>query len=297
MMRPGRAMIRTAGSAGWRHRVGRAAVRTLALALAMSISASPVRAAARARATGVAECLTGPTRIEVLAGIGPRGEIRLASGARAVLDSLRWPDTPETAAAASAWLEARRGSSLSVTPRGQADRWGRERADIQVTDGDDDLAGGLIGAGLAFADANESDSLCRPALRLVEESARTNRRGLWREPLPSAADGPALRALAGRFAVVEGRVRHIGERGAWTYLDFGIRGTDALTVTVPKRTWRMVRARGLSAASLEGRSVRVRGILAVRRGPTLEAGADAIEVLGESDRPEAGPEAERGLRR
>ena len=88
-MRPGRAMIRTAGSAGRRHRAGRAAVRTLALALAVPICASPVPAAARARATGAAECLTGPTRSEVLAGIGQRGEIRLASGARAVLDSLR----------------------------------------------------------------------------------------------------------------------------------------------------------------------------------------------------------------
>ncbi|SDN79985.1 Endonuclease YncB, thermonuclease family [Methylobacterium phyllostachyos] len=262
--------------------------------LALLLPRAPLRAAPQ---VGVPDCMTGPVRAEVLADIGIRGEIRLASGARVILDSLRWPDAPDVAAAARAWLDARRGAELAVMPRGRPDRWDRERADIQVAEGDTDLAGGLIGAGLAFADANEADSLCRPALRLVEADARAKGHGLWREPLPDAADGAALRARAGRFVVVEGRLRHVGERSNRTYLDFGTRGADALTVTVSKRTWRMVRARGLSAASLEGRLVRVRGILDIWRGPTLEAGPDAIEVLGEADRPEAGPETERGLRR
>ena len=275
------------GTVGSAKRIG-------AALLAAWAAVTSVRGAPRG---GVADCVAGPARAEVLEGVGLRGEIRLASGGRALLDSLRWPDAPEPAAAARSWLDARRGTGLTVTPRGQPDRWGRERADIQVAEGDTDLAGGLIGEGLAFADANEADSLCRPALRLVEAAAQAKGLGLWREPLPAATDGPALRAFAGRFVVVEGRLRHVGERGARTYLDFGARGADALTVTVSKRTWRMVRARGLSAASLEGRTVRVRGILEVWRGPTLEAGADAIEVLGEADRPEAGPETERGLRR
>ena len=275
------------GTVGSAKRIG-------AALLAAWAAVTSVRGAPRG---GVADCMAGPARAEVLEGVGLRGEIRLASGGRAVLDSLRWPDAPEPAAAARSWLDARRGTGLTVTPRGQPDRWGRERADIQVAEGDTDLAGGLIGEGLAFADANEADSLCRPALRLVEAAAQAKRRGLWREPLPAATDGPALRAFAGRFVVVEGRLHHVGERGARTYLDFGARGADALTVTVSKRTWRMVRARGLSAASLEGRTVQVRGILEIWRGPTLEVGADAIEVLGEADRPEAGPETERGLRR
>ena len=262
--------------------------------LAAALCAAPARAAPDSAA---ASCRVGPARGEILDGIGLRGEIRLASGARVVLDSLRWPDNPEAAEAARAWLDGRRGARLVVVPRGPPDRWGRERADIEVADGDPDLAGGLIGAGLAFADADERDSLCRPALRLLEAAARANRLGLWRDPLPPATDGPALRALAGRFVVVEGRIRHVGERSARTYLDFAARGQDGLTVTVSKRTWRMVRARGLSAASLEGLRVRVRGILEVWRGPTLEAAADALEVLDEPDRLQAGPAGEQGLRR
>lgn len=278
-------MIRT--TAGWR----------LCRAAALVLAACGLAGPAGAAGSESGDCRQGPARSETLDGIGLRGEIRLGSGARAVLDSLRWPDAPDAAEAARAWLDARRGLRLIVVPRGPPDRWGRERADIQVGDGDDDLAGGLIAAGLAFADANEADLLCRPALRLLEASARTRGLGLWRGPVLSATDGAALRIASGRFAVVEGRVRHVGERGARTYLDFGARGADALTVTVSKRTWRMVRARGLSAASLEGRSVRVRGVLEVWRGPILEAAADAIEVLDEADRPEAGPEGERGLRR
>ncbi|MCJ2060764.1 thermonuclease family protein [Methylobacterium sp. J-048] len=261
-----------------------------ALVLAGTGFSTPIQA-------GPTECRPGPARSEILDGIGPRGEIRLASGARAVLDSLRWPDAPEVAGAARAWLEARRGASLILVPRGPPDRWGREQADIQVADSDIDLAGGLIGAGLAFADADERDSLCRPALRAVEDAARAKRLGLWRDAVLQATDGPALRAREGRFAVVEGRIRHVGERSARTYLDFAARGEDGLTVTVSKRTWRTMRTRGLSAASLEGRRVRVRGILEVWRGPTLEANADAVEILGEPDRREAGPAEERELRR
>ena len=272
----------------------RAALRAAVSATALSaiVGAAPAGAGP---AAGAAECRAEPARTETLDGIGLRGEIRLASGARVVLDSLRWPDAPEGAEAARAWLEARRGDSLVVVPRGQPDRWGRARADIQVADSDIDLAGGLIAAGLALADANEADSLCRPALRSVEAAARAKRLGLWREPVVMATDGPALRSLAGRFAVVEGRIRHVGERSARTYLDFAARGEDGLTVTVSKRTWRMVRARGLSAALLEGRRVRVRGILDVWRGPTLEAAVDAIEILSEPD--PAGSDGEQGLRR
>jgi endonuclease YncB( thermonuclease family) len=271
--------------------------RRIGTVLAALLAADVTGSARGAPRSATPECLAAPGRVEVLDAVGPRGEIRLASGARVVPDSLRWPDEPEAAAAARAWLDTHRGAGVTVVPRGPPDRWDRVRADLSTAEGDTDLAGGLIGAGLAFADSNEADSLCRPALRLVEAAARARRLGLWRAPALSADDGPALRTRAGRFTVVEGRVLRVGERSARTYLDFGPRGADVLTVTVSKRTWRMVRARGLSAASLEGRRVRVRGILEVWRGPTLEAGADGIEVLGEPERPEAGPEGERGLRR
>uniref|UniRef100_UPI000346FCFA thermonuclease family protein n=1 Tax=Methylobacterium sp. B34 TaxID=95563 RepID=UPI000346FCFA len=285
---------------------GRPLATSMATLLAAALAAAPPCPARAASRAGSSACATRPARDEVVAEIGPRGEIRMVSGLRAVLDSLRWPDTLEAASAARTWLEARRGARVTVVPRGQPDRWERARADLLVAEGDiaesadlsgADLAGGLIGAGLAYADANEADSLCRPGLCLVEAAARARGLGLWSAARPAAGDGRALREKVGHFVVAEGRIRHVGERGARTYLDFAARGTDGLTVTVSKRTWRMMRARGLSAASLEGRRVRVRGLLEVRRGPTLEVALDGLETLEETDRPEADPEGERGLRR
>ena len=269
-----------------------------ALCVAGAASAAARTASSRTAPVRVpSECRAEPARSETLDGIDRRGELRLGSGARAVLDSLRWPDGDD--AAALAWLSALRGSRLVVVPRGTPDRWGRERVDAMVEGTDTDLAGGLIGAGLAMADANEADSLCRPALRAVEAAARADGRGLWRAPPPAADDGPSLRALEGRFTIVEGVVRHVGERGARTYLDFVVRGADGLTVTVTKRTWRTMAARGLSAGTLEGRRVRVRGVVELWRGPVIEAAAEAIELLeGAPEAPAGAPDrAERGLRR
>ncbi|MCX4199093.1 hypothetical protein OMR07_29630 [Methylobacterium organophilum] len=67
---------------------------SLAALMAASLAAVPIRPARAAPGAGPSDCATGPARDEVVAGIGPRGEIRLVSGLRAVLDSLRWPDAP-----------------------------------------------------------------------------------------------------------------------------------------------------------------------------------------------------------
>ncbi|MDP4021584.1 pentapeptide repeat-containing protein [Methylobacterium sp. NEAU 140] len=286
-----------------------APARRLAVLAAALAALSALPWAAASAPLGPAACRAGPARTETLAELGPRGELRFAAGGRAILDSLRWPEDA-AGAAAQERLGAFRGRRIRVVPRGAPDRWERERVDAQTEDaqaedGDADLAGDLIAAGLAYADPGEADALCRPGLRAVEAGARARRLGLWERAPPSVEDGPALRALAGRFAVVEGRVRHVGERSARTYLDFAPRGADGLTVTVTKRTWRMMAARGLSADTLEGRRVRVRGLVELWRGPTIEAAtAEAVELVDEapgaapSESPAPGASGrELGLRR
>ncbi|WP_375463183.1 pentapeptide repeat-containing protein [uncultured Methylobacterium sp.] len=266
---------------------------------ALVLAATSARAAPR---SGPAECRPAAAREEVLEAVGPRGEIVLGSGARAVLGSLRWPDDPDAAKAATDWLMAHRGRRLTVVARGEPDRWGRGRIDAtaEAEDRTVDLAGGLIGAGLALADAGEGDALCRPALLAVEETARAGTLGLWRRPVTEAGDGAALREAAGRFVVVRGIVRHVGERPARTYLDFVAQGADGLTVTVSKRTWRRMLEHGLSADRLRGRPVRVRGVVEVRRGASLDVVVpEMIEVLEEPPTAAsgAGTDRERALRR
>ncbi len=228
-----------------------------------------------------ASCRPAATREDRLAGIGIRGELILASGARAVLSDLRWPDAPGLDATARARLMAFRDAPILLTERGTEDRWGRRRTD-GIASGSEpvDLAGHLIAAGLAYADAGEADTLCRPALRSIEAAARTAGLGLWAGGPVAATDTAALTGRAGQFAVVEGHILHVGERPGRTYLDFARRGESGLTVTVQKRTWRTLAEHGLSAATLKGRLVRIRGMVEIGRGPLIDlASVESIEVV------------------
>ncbi|WP_027174478.1 DNA-binding protein [Methylobacterium sp. 10] len=258
--------------------IGRQTERIVGAASAVLVLVGAARA--EAVRSMVPECRSGPTRQEALAGLGVRGELVLASGDRAVLDGIRWP--AEDDGEARAWMLNHRDRALTLVPRGEIDRWGRVHVDAAVSGEAIDLAGGLIEAGLAYADAGERDTLCRPALLTLESGARSATRGLWQAGVRDGRDGAALREATGHFIVAQGRVVNVGERPARTYLDFARRGEDGLTVTVSKRTWRRLRERGLSAATLRGRIVRVRGIVEAWRGPTLDiASADMIEVLDE----------------
>jgi hypothetical protein len=250
--------------------------RSVAILLAAAlVGAGPARAQeAACRGAGRGE--------DRLAALGPRGELVLASGARARLDGVRWPDDPDDAARARAWLDAQRGRTLALDWRGETDRWGRRAAHAATADDGApvDLAAGLVSEGLAAVDAGEADALCRPGLLVAEAAARGAGRGLWAIPVHRADEPGRLAAAAGRFVVAEGRVRSVGERRAWTYLNFAAPGVESLTVTVARRTWRILAARGVSAASLRGRRVRARGVVELRRGPTLELTApEHLEVL------------------
>lgn len=210
--------------------------------------------------------------------VGQRGEIRLASGASAVLADLHWPDDPALAGQASAWLRERVDRPLLVVRRSSVDRWGRTR--IDAADGATDLAGSLVAAGLAQADAGESDALCRPELLAREPAPRDAGIGVWERPVREATDAAGLASAEGEFVVASGRVLAVGERPRRTYLNFTRIGEPGLSVTVTKRTWRIMAARGLTASALKGRLVRVRGRLEVWRGPVLDiASPDMIEVL------------------
>ncbi|TGD98414.1 DNA-binding protein [Methylobacterium nonmethylotrophicum] len=213
-----------------------------------------------------------------------RGELVLASGRRARLDGLRWPDDPAAAEAARAWLAGFAGRPLATREAPEPDRWGRIALDAATQEDEPvDLAGGLVAAGLAPVDAGEADSLCRPGLLALEDAARRAGRGLWAESPPVPVEEAArLSGMAGRFAVVEGRVRSVGERERRTYLNFAPFGQEGVTVTVSKRTWRIMLERGFSAVALRGRRVRARGVVELWRWPTLDIGAaEMIEMLDE----------------
>ncbi|HEX2554921.1 MAG TPA: thermonuclease family protein [Microvirga sp.] len=217
-----------------------------------------------------------------ITGVAETGEVALASGRIARLADLRWPDAAPPRGAALAWLRERSGEAVMVRG-GAADRWNRVPAQIAPTDASPPagFARHLVERGLALVDPGEAEALCDPALLAVEAEARHERRGLWADERVLAADDPpALRRRIGAFAIVEGRVRSVGERERRTYLDFGRAWSENFTVTIPKRAWTVLTAGGLSAAALRGRRVRVRGVIEEWNGPALTLQApEALELL------------------
>ncbi|TDR87064.1 thermonuclease family protein [Enterovirga rhinocerotis] len=190
-----------------------------------------------------------------------------------------------------------RGARVSGTKAGTEDRWGRRAARLVLTEGGTDLAQSLVAEGLAIVDPGEQDGLCRRGLLAVEDDARRRRVGMWESEIPLPAADPAVIASSvGRFALVEGRIVSVGERTRWTYLNFGRDFARDFAVSIPRRRWDEMKRRGLSAAALRGRRVRVRGIVEMRRAPGMEiATADVIEQL-EDDAPDTGRKAGRGAR-
>lgn len=219
----------------------------------------------------------------IAAAVSDAGELRLDGGALVRLADLRLAPDGDGARRALSFLRSLAGTPLRIREVGPPDRWGRAAAHLDLPGARPiDVGELLVSEGLAVVDPGGRDLLCRPELLAAEERARRARLGVWRGgawPLAAGAHDP-LAAAAGRFAIVEGRVVSVGERRERTYLNFGRDWSRDLNVTIPRRGWEALRARGITAASLAGRTVRVRGTVEMRRAPTLDlAVPDVLEIL------------------
>jgi endonuclease YncB( thermonuclease family) len=162
------------------------------------------------------------------------------------------------------------------------DRYGRISVQAVLLEEKIWLESELVSRGLArvFPSANDK---CMTALLQFESKARSARAGLWNESKFGVFDAEnveALLAAEGRFAVVEGAVRRVGESRGRLYLDFGRRFTEDFTVVVPDRLRKNLVAKGSDPKSWRGKRIRVRGILFSWGGPAMEINlAQAIELL------------------
>jgi Staphylococcal nuclease homologue len=256
----------------------------------LGATASAALAEEPAQGRGLARsalCEPRPSEDRVEASI-ERGGIKLASGRIVKLAGVRMAEEPPAAGAGAEWLRSLQGSPVEVGAlAAESDRWGRLPATLRIASdaGPIDLGRGLVAAGLAIVDAGEADRLCQPELLAAEARARELRLGLWRldryRPV-AAADLESLRQRIGQFALIEGRVRSVGERSRRTYLNFGSDWNADFTITIPQRTWQTMRERGLSAAGLRGRLVRTRGMIEEWGGPAMTIMApEMLEILDE----------------
>ena len=140
----------------------------------------------------------------------------------------------------------------------------------------------LLAAGEARVAPRVGDMACARRLLAAEKAARAARRGLWADPrfLPiNAGDIGRLRAEAGKFTLVEGKVLSVHPTGGTIYLNFGRRWTRDFSVIILRRRQRSFAAAGIDPMQLRGRTLRVRGVIEMRRGPVIEAEApEQIEL-------------------
>ncbi|CAH1649009.1 conserved hypothetical protein [Hyphomicrobiales bacterium] len=149
------------------------------------------------------------------------------------------------------------------------------------------IAQWLVDIGLARAAPDTAvtplSRACMKALLAREDKARTSRRGQWQDAsaVLAASEPEAILAKAGDFAVIEGIIVSVRERERVTYLNFGSQWTRDFTVTIWKKNRAKFAAAGLHVAELDGRRIRVRGMVEAGRGPLIDVlTPEQIEVIG-----------------
>jgi len=217
--------------------------------------------------------------------------LELADGRLVRLAGLRGPAAGDPlhdgAMTALAALAAGRAMRLLPTAR-HPDRHGHWRAHLVRADDGLWLNGALAAAGWVRVDpGSDPGDSASPALLVYEAGARSHRLGLWADPAYAVWQADGLdrvdgATLAGRFHLVEGRVRAVAEMQDRTYLNFGPNWRTDFTVELARGDLRRLRKAGLEPTALEGALVRVRGWVELRNGPAIRLTAAAqIEPLAD----------------
>jgi endonuclease YncB( thermonuclease family) len=161
---------------------------------------------------------------------------------------------------------------LGQKPGAAEDRYGRIVAYGYV--GETSVQQALLRDGHGWVAARIGSKPCADMLFSAEADARQAGRGLWAEPElrpKSAANPDDVRANKGRYTLIEGVVLSVRDSSATTYLNFGRRFTRDFSVTIARRDARLFTAAGIAPKQLQGKRIRVRGIIEMRSGPIIEA--------------------------
>lgn len=252
----------------------------LALCLAaVLLGASPPAAAEDAATTACALPAEPGAAIAVLA--GPKG-LTTADGAEIILAGIALPAVAGDAPPGLGDLLAGdAAASLRLLPTAPPDRYGRRIGLVLGPDGDL-LQARLVGSGAAIVRPDTIAEACARALLALEAEARDTRSGLWRDSkiVSKATDKSSLLGRNGLYALIEGRIVSVGYGSRMVFLDFGRSFRTDFTVMVAESLVSRLREAGFPVESLEGRTVRVRGIIEESGGPAIRlADPLALELV------------------
>jgi hypothetical protein len=236
--------------------------RDIALAaLLMSFAAAPLAAA----------CVSeGAMEVPGLRSDGPLG-LAGQDGRRFRLVALQGDATPQPVA------------GLKLAALGPPNRHGRIPAQGFV--GEEPYEMSLLAEGLArLTPTKQLPRECWRRLEGAENAAVASRLGLWARPdaIIAANDATTLRGAEGRFSILQGRVLSVRSQGRITYVNFGPPNSGALTVTILERDMAAFRESGLEPAAIRGQILRVRGVVTIRRGPTVAAAIPEALTIAET---------------
>ncbi len=168
---------------------------------------------------------------------------------------------------------------LDVEQGGGADRYGRLPAQVHTDEGVW-LQGSLLAQGLARVRPEAQARRHIAEMLSIEEEARSARRGLWQLPRYRVHSSDDLGRPPAGLQIVQGRVLKAERRGDWWYLNFGADWRSDFTVMIGKQALPEFERAGVAPFSLEGRAIRVRGLLQQFNGPMIEVLIpEQIEVI------------------
>jgi len=151
----------------------------------------------------------------------------------------------------------------------RADRHGRLLAHLTMAEGTVWAQGALLQAGLARVYSFPDNRALAADMLALERDARAARRGIWANAYYKIRAPDETRRDIETFQIVEGRVVQSAAVRDRLYLNFGPDFRTDFTIAIARRDLKLF-GRDFDGASLEGKTVRVRGWLKSINGPMIE---------------------------
>ena len=214
--------------------------------------------------------------------VEPDGTIRLSDGSELVLAGLEqaYRLGEPTAAYLDILLRHSRAAPTWIVTHPVPDRYARVSGQVATADGTW-LQHALLAIGAARYAGGSFGGEIRAALLEAENTARRARRGMWRTGgwRVRRAETPA--DIPWGFRIVEGGVTGVSRVRGRTFLNFGSDWRTDFTLGVVGRTLPAAAGRPLLRLDrLEGRRIRVRGMVRRYNGPYMDLlSQDQIEFL------------------
>lgn len=217
-------------------------------------------------------------------------ELLLDDGRRGGISGLEFAGADAGAAAygrLSNWLVGQNVfvADLGVVP----DRWGRVPMRVYAATAAGDPQAPLVSVAAAMLEEGRARfrpdppaSPCARTYLAAEQAARAAGRGLWsvEKPFLAGVDDTAPLMRMKGMAIVEGKIRSVGETRGGIYLNFGENPAKSVSAMISRRNLTILSTLGIERNELRGRRVRVRGLIETGFGPRIEIFAPAqIEIL------------------